>query len=540
MAELEAFDRDPVGLEAGLAEALAEVAKDAEAVGKKDEALASDLSKTFGGGKAGDAVADVLARALAAGKQGVDLRALISEAQKSNQSPAGAAPAGTIPAAAKLPITQAFQRAARQTQDEQAQRELAKAQLLLGKANEHKAELVPFADLSGRDLAGWNLSGFDLRGVNLREANLQGTRLTGANLAGADLTGACLCLADASEANLDGATLTTVDATGASFVSASGTGWACGNVMQVVTCTSSTVIPAGGANPNPITLVVNVLGTAPNQVINSATISGGTEPPVNTGNNTVVDYVTVVRDGVSQFFPDGAQTALPNSTVWYPHEFVSTTAGNVVFNFSNVPSPILPGWQQTLYQDTNCNGTLDPAEATPLTNPTASFAVMPGTRICLIVREFVPAAAGIGAQDVISITATLTPAVGPVQVFPRTDTTTVGVPAALKLTKEVRNITTAGPFGTNNTGLPGNTLQYRITYQNNGMLPLNMLVVNDATPMFTTFAAAACGTLGGGLTACMVTTQPGVGATGQIIWNFTGALNPGASGTVTFDVIIAP
>ena len=327
---------------------------------------------------------------------------------------------------------------------------------------------------------------------------------------------------------------------GLSFVSASGTGWACGNVMQVVTCTSSTVIPAGGANPNPITLVVNVLGTAPNQVINSATISGGTEPPVNTGNNTVVDYVTVVRDGVSQFFPDGAQTALPNSTVWYPHEFVSATAGNVVFNFSNVPSPMLPGWQQTLYQDTNCNGTLDPAEATPLTNPTASFAVMPGTRICLIVREFVPAAAGIGAQDVISITATLTPAVGPVQVFPRTDTTTVGVPAALKLTKEVRNITTAGPFGTNNTGLPGNTLQYRITYQNNGMLPLNMLVVNDATPMFTTFAAAACGTLGGGLTACMVTTQPGVGATGQIIWNFTGALNPGASGTVTFDVIIAP
>lgn len=221
LAELEAFDRDPVGLEAGMAEALAEVAKDAEALGKKDEELAADLSKTFGGGKAGDAVADVLARALAAGKQGVDLRALISEAQKSNQSPAGAAPAGTIPAAAKLPITQAFERAARKTQDENAKRELAKAQLMLGKANEHRAELVPFADLSGRDLAGWNLSGFDLRGVNLREANLQATKLTGANLAGADLTGACLCLADASEANLDGATLTTVDATGASFVSAS-------------------------------------------------------------------------------------------------------------------------------------------------------------------------------------------------------------------------------------------------------------------------------------------------------------------------------
>ncbi len=335
-------------------------------------------------------------------------------------------------------------------------------------------------------------------------------------------------------------TITDTLPAGLSFASATGTGWVCVNAAPVVTCTSSTVIAVGGTNPNPITLVVNVLGTAPNQVINSAVIAGGNEPAVNTGNNTVVDYVNIIRDGVSQFFPDGAQTAMPNSTVWYPHEFVSANTGNVVFNFSNLPSPVIPGWQQTLYRDTNCNGTLDPAENTALTNPTVAFPVVPGTRICLIVREFVPAGAGLGAQDTIRITATLTPAVGPVETFTRTDITTVGIPAALKLTKEVRNVTTAGPFGTNNTGLPGNTLQYRITYQNNGTQPLNMLVVNDATPMFTTYSAAACGALGMGLTACMVTTQPAPGATGPIIWNFTGALAPGASGIVTFDVIIAP
>jgi len=48
------------------------------------------------------------------------------------------------------------------------------------------------------------------------------------------------------------------------------------------------------------------------------------------------------------------------------------------------------------------------------------------------------------------------------------------------------------------------------------------------------YAEAACGTLGAGLTACTVLTKPAIGAAGPLEWRFTGALQPGASGTVTF------
>jgi uncharacterized repeat protein (TIGR01451 family) len=62
---------------------------------------------------------------------------------------------------------------------------------------------------------------------------------------------------------------------------------------QTVTCTSTTgySIPAGGS-ANPITLTVNVSGTAGSPLTNSATVSGGGE--TNTGNDNATDSTTVV------------------------------------------------------------------------------------------------------------------------------------------------------------------------------------------------------------------------------------------------------
>ena len=81
---------------------------------------------------------------------------------------------------------------------------------------------------------------------------------------------------------------------------------------------------------------------------------------------------------------------------------------------------------------------------------------------------------------------------------------------------------------------PGSTITYTITYQNSGTTILTGLKVLDTTPGFTVYAEAACGTLGAGLTACTVLTKPAIGAAGPLEWRFTGALQPGASGTVTF------
>ena len=60
------------------------------------------------------------------------------------------------------------------------------------------------------------------------------------------------------------------------------------------------------------------------------------------------------------------------------------------------------------------------------------------------------------------------------------------IPAsALELKKEVRNVTQNGTFGTTNKAKSADTLEYRITYTNNGTTPITGLKLADATPNYT-------------------------------------------------------
>jgi uncharacterized repeat protein (TIGR01451 family) len=324
---------------------------------------------------------------------------------------------------------------------------------------------------------------------------------------------------------------------GLAFVSAAGTGWSCLHASGTVTCTSSTVIGAGATSPNPITLTVAVGPTAAPNVTNTATVSGGGEPAVNNGNNSASDYTVVALAGSNTFQPDGNQAALPGSSVFYPHTFVAGLAGTVTFSTATSQSPVVPGWTQVIYRDTNCNGVLDGGEtAAPLTT---GVAVVPGDRVCIVVADNVPLAAPYNAVNVITVTATFT---GPLT-YTRTDTTTVGSAggAGLTLAKAVRNVTLGGAAGTSNTARPNDVLEYTVTYTNGGSGALNTIVITDATPAFTTFQSATCtAPLPANLTACSATTQPGVGATGAIAWTLTGSLAPGATGSVVFVVRVNP
>ncbi|TWI69725.1 putative repeat protein (TIGR01451 family) [Pseudoduganella lurida] len=85
---------------------------------------------------------------------------------------------------------------------------------------------------------------------------------------------------------------------------------------------------------------------------------------------------------------------------------------------------------------------------------------------------------------------------------------------------------------------PGNTIAYTITYQNAGTTTITNLKIVDATPAYTVFGTSACGTLAPGLTNCSVSAKPAAGATGGVEWTFTGTLMPGASGTVTLNVLV--
>ncbi|WP_161554282.1 DUF11 domain-containing protein [Stenotrophobium rhamnosiphilum] len=122
----------------------------------------------------------------------------------------------------------------------------------------------------------------------------------------------------------------------------------------------------------------------------------------------------------------------------------------------------------------------------------------------------------------------------------RTDTTVIGENTSLKL---VKSVDTA-------SAMPGAILTYTVTYTNQSSEPLNSLVINDTTPAFTTFVSASAGAFPNNLTACMKTTPAGgpvpcaavqpAGGIGALKWIFTGVLQPGASGAVTFQAKIDP
>ena len=87
------------------------------------------------------------------------------------------------------------------------------------------------------------------------------------------------------------------------------------------------------------------------------------------------------------------------------------------------------------------------------------------------------------------------------------------------------------------TARPGDSITYTITYTHHGTDPLTEIVIQDYTPTFTTFVSAATGALPAGLTGVAI-TDPGAGGAGGIKWTFSGTLNPGGSGTVTFVVAV--
>jgi len=252
------------------------------------------------------------------------------------------------------------------------------------------------------------------------------------------------------------------------------------------------------------------------------------------------------------FAADGAKTGLPDSTVSYPHTFSAQTGGSVSFGISaETATPALAGWSGKIFADVGCTGALQ-AGAALLYPPAVPVVVIAGQKVCIVMQEFIPATAANGNRNDATVQASFVftnASPGLSASYTVHDITTVS-DTALELKKEVRNVTQGGSFGINNQAKSGETLEYRITYTNNGATPLGTLSINDTTPSYTSFVAAQAGSTPTTLTACQKTTPanplpaPGIacataqaaGGTGPLAWHFTGSLSPGASGTVLFSV----
>jgi uncharacterized repeat protein (TIGR01451 family) len=244
---------------------------------------------------------------------------------------------------------------------------------------------------------------------------------------------------------------------------------------------------------------------------------------------------------VNGLVPDNAQTAPPGGIVFYAHSFIAGSAGQVSFGTSAIATPALAGWTQVLYLDSACSGSISSADP----QISAAISVTAGQQVCVLVKQFVPPSAGVGSRNALTLSASFAysgSAAPPNNVLTRSDITTVDLTGTIALVKLAQNLTQGGAYGTNNTALPGNVLQYQVTITNLGAGPISAVVVNDTTPAYTTFVSAACpsgATLPLGLSACNVSAQPAVGATGSLQWSFTGTLAPGAQTAVTFQVQVA-
>ncbi|HEY0684212.1 MAG TPA: hypothetical protein VGD45_17900 [Steroidobacter sp.] len=226
----------------------------------------------------------------------------------------------------------------------------------------------------------------------------------------------------------------------------------------------------------------------------------------------------------NRFDTDGRQSILPGNVAFYLHRYVAGTAGVITFSAT---APGTAGWSHTLFLDTNCDGTINGAEA-PLSG---GIPVVATESVCILARVSASETAAYNDQYPLALNATFAFTNSSlIDALARNDLTVIGDlgEAGLHLTKTVDRA----------SALPGEALLYTITYTNHSSGPLTTIKIHDSTPAYTVFNAATCGTLAAGLTNCTTTTAPTAGATGNIEWTLTGDLLPGATGTVTFQVTI--
>lgn len=248
------------------------------------------------------------------------------------------------------------------------------------------------------------------------------------------------------------------------------------------------------------------------------------------------------------FEPDHQSEVLPGNTAFYAHTLTSEADGAVRFNTTDSGNTT-SGWTHTLYRDNDCNGSLNGTEGDAPING-INLGIAAGGRLCVINKVYAPA--NVPAQDRydVNTTAAFTYAGGtvPPATLTVTDITTSGQTAVpttptspqvgesrLELTKTVENITQATPeTEALNQAKPGDILKYRIYYRNTGTGPITDLAVDDMVPVYTGFVSGsnACDVTPAGMT-CTPTIN-----VDELNWSFSGSLSGGASGNVSYEVMV--
>ena len=260
-------------------------------------------------------------------------------------------------------------------------------------------------------------------------------------------------------------TLTVTDTlpAGLTYVSATGAGWTCSAAGQVVTCVSTTAIPAGSvATPAlgaPITLTVAVAAAAAPSVTNAARASGGGDatcpaaPAATQARCNPTDLTTVASPSLTVDKTAGTPSgSTAGSTIAY--SFVVTNTGNVTLTGIAI-------------NDAN----LDAAATCAVTT------LAPGaSTTCSGTHTITQAEVNAGTVDN-SATATGTPPTGPAVTSPP-DTTSTPIAQTASLTLD-KSAVVADTNGNAVVGDPGDTITYSFSMTNTGNVTLAPVTVDD-------------------------------------------------------------
>ncbi len=271
--------------------------------------------------------------------------------------------------------------------------------------------------------------------------------------------------------------------------------------------------------------------------------------------------------------PNNSGQIYPGGSIVYTHTI--TNNGNVIegdslaSDISLTVVDSLAGFSSAIYWDKNNNGVLDNGD--PIINNLDSMTggtnganttpgLVPGASATLFLKVYSPAGATPGSVDSAVITVTTsqgnysTVAPAPTQA---TDNSTV-IAGFIRLLKEqaidvAADGTPDSAYSQANItagAIPGCGIRYKITVTNTGTASVTSVVINDATPAFTTFnigdgsitpTGTAVFTKDAGATyhECVGTngSHPANGIAGTISANL-GTLNPGQTATVYFEVKI--
>ncbi|WP_169333058.1 lamin tail domain-containing protein [Thiolinea disciformis] len=229
---------------------------------------------------------------------------------------------------------------------------------------------------------------------------------------------------------------------------------------------------------------------------------------------------------------DNSAVIQPNSVSIYPHHFQAYTAGQVTLSLDSVADPVL-SWSSQLYRDVNCNQTLDTND-TPLST---SLSVAANETVCLLVKVISPAHVASGASYQVSIHSSFLFGDASLLNTPvaqaNTDLTTVSADLQgagnLVLSKSVWNVTRNS---VGSLAKPNEVLRYTLQYHNTGNGRLNSLALYDVVPKFAVLVGTPqCMNTPSSLGVCQVIVN-----NGAISWSFTGTLQAGEQGIVSFEV----